>query len=114
LDWILNPQSWELAKAAVEESSGWFDEVTDDELLAAQSELARHEGIFCEPASAVSVCGAVRDIKAGKIPEGSLITCTVTGHGLKDTATAIKGRESVETVDAELSSVKSAILKHIT
>lgn len=110
---IGNPQSWDLAKAAVEESSGWFDEVTDQEILDTQSLLATKEGIFCEPASAVSVCGALRDIKSGKIPVGSLVTCTVTGHGLKDTATAIEGREQVQTVDAELASVKKAILSHL-
>lgn len=110
---IGNPQSWDLAKAAVEESSGWFDEVTDAELLETHALLASKEGVFCEPASAVSVCGALRDIKSGKIPEGSLITCTVTGHGLKDTATAIEGRDPVQTVDAELASVKAAILSHL-
>lgn len=110
---IGNPQSWDLAKAAVEESSGWFDEVTDAELLETHALLASKEGVFCEPASAVSVCGALRDIKSGKIPEGSLITCTVTGHGLKDTATAIEGRDPVQTVEAELSAVKAAILSHL-
>lgn len=110
---IGNPQSWDLAKAAVEESSGWFDEVTDEELLHTQSLLATKEGVFCEPASAVSVCGAIRDIKAGKIKPGSLVTCTLTGHGLKDTATAIAGREQVQTIDADLSSVKDAILAHV-
>ncbi len=110
---IGNPQSWNLAKAAVEESGGWFDEVTDQEILDTQSLLASKEGIFCEPASAVSVCGALRDIRSGKIPDGSLITCTVTGHGLKDTATAIEGRDPVQTVDAELASVKDAILRHL-
>lgn len=110
---IGNPQSWELAKAAVAESSGWFDEVTDQELLDTQSLLASKEGIFCEPASAVSVCGALRDIKSGKIPAGSLVTCTVTGHGLKDTATAIAGADPVQTVNAELADVKAAILGHL-
>ncbi len=110
---IGNPQSWNLAKAAVAESSGWFDEVTDQEILEMHAMLASKEGVFCEPASAVSVCGALRDLKSGKIPEGSLITCTVTGHGLKDTATAIEGRDPVQTVDAEMSSVKAAILAHI-
>jgi len=110
---IGNPQSWDLAKAAVQESSGWFDEVTDQQLLDTHSLLASKEGVFCEPASAVSVCGALRDIKSGKIAEGSLITCTVTGHGLKDTATAVEGRESVQTVAAELSAVKEAILSHL-
>lgn len=110
---IGNPQSWNLAKAAVTESGGWFDEVTDEELLHTQSLLATKEGVFCEPASAVSVCGAIRDIKAGKIKPGSLVTCTLTGHGLKDTATAIAGREHVQTIDADLTSVKGAILAHV-
>lgn len=110
---IGNPQSWDLAKAAVEESNGWFDEVSDPELLATQSLLSTREGVFCEPASAVSVCGALRDIKAGRIPEGSVVTCTLTGHGLKDTDTAIAGADPVQTVNADLESVKSAILSHI-
>ena len=110
---IGNPQSWDLANAAVDESGGWIDEVSDDELLATQSLLARSEGVFCEPASAVSLCGALRDIKSGKIPAGSLITCTLTGHGLKDPDIAIRGQEAVQTVNAELAAVKAAILSHI-
>ena len=38
---IGNPQSWDLAHAAVKESGGWFEEVSDDELLATQALLAR-------------------------------------------------------------------------
>ena len=110
---IGNPQSWDLAQAAVDESGGWFDEVSDEELLATQALLARKEGVFCEPASAVSLCGALRDIKSGLIPEGSVITCTLTGHGLKDPDIAIRGQESVQTVKAELGAVRDAILAHI-
>ena len=110
---IGNPQSWDLAKAAVSESGGWFDELSDDELLAMQSTLATREGVFCEPASAVSLGGAIRDIRSGRIPEGSVITCTLTGHGLKDPDIAIRGHEAVTTVDAELGAVKAAILAHI-
>lgn len=114
---IGHPQSWELAQAAVSESGGWFDEVSDDELIDMQSRLAMREGVFCEPASAVSLCGAVRDILSGRIPEGSVVTCTLTGHGLKDPDVAIqgatRGREAVTTIDAELGAVKAAILAHI-
>jgi len=110
---IGNPQSWDLAQAAVKESGGWFDEVSDEELLATQALLARKEGVFCEPASAVSLCGALRDIKSGLIPSGSLITCTLTGHGLKDPDIAIRGQEAVQTVNAELAAVKAAILAHL-
>ncbi|NND91607.1 MAG: threonine synthase [Granulosicoccus sp.] len=110
---IGNPQSWDLAHAAVNESGGWFDEVSDDELLATQAMLARQEGVFCEPASAVSLCGALRDVRTGRIPAGSLVTCTLTGHGLKDPDIAIRGQRAVQTVNADLQSVKAAILAHI-
>ena len=52
--------------------------------------FSMYEGVFVEPASAASIGGAIRDIKAGKIAEGSVIVCTVTGNGLKDPDTAIK------------------------
>jgi threonine synthase len=108
---IGHPQSWEYAWKASEESRGWFDECRDEEILAAQKLLADREGIFCEPASATSVAGAVRDIKAGKIPEGSSVVCTLTGHGLKDPDTAIRqSTAEVVTVPADLASVKGAIL----
>ena len=60
------------------------------------------EGIFCEPASAASRSGALRDIKSGKIPEGSVIVCTLTGNGLKDPDTAIGQCASavLKTIDA--------------
>ncbi len=108
---IGNPQSWHQARSVVEESQGWFDECTDEEILHAQKLLAQTEGVFCEPASATSIAGAIRDIKAGKIPQGSSVVCTLTGNGLKDPDTAIKQSTSpVLTVDASLDSVKEAIL----
>ena len=111
---IGNPQSWDFAWAASKESGGWFDEFTDTEILATQKLLAEKEGIFCEPASAVSVAGAMRDIQAGKIKEGSCVVCTLTGHGLKDPDTAIKQSTApVVKVAAELDEVKRAILDNM-
>lgn len=111
---IGNPQSWDKAVNAQQESGGWFDEFTDEDILAVQKLLAEKEGIFCEPASAISVAGAMRDIKSGKIPEGSVVTCTLTGHGLKDPDIAIKqGAAQVMKVKAELPEVKAAILQNM-
>jgi len=112
---IGHPQSWDKAWKVKDESGGWFDECSDEEILAAQKMLAQHEGVFCEPASATSLAGAIRDIKSGKIPEGSKIVCTLTGHGLKDPDTAIKQCSgSMITVDAELEAVKNAILDNMS
>lgn len=111
---IGNPQSWDLAWAAARESGGRFAALDDQEILAGQKLLAEKEGIFCEPASAISVAGALKDIAAGQIPEGSLITCTLTGHGLKDPDTAIKQSGAVLEVAAESDAVKRAILDNLT
>jgi threonine synthase len=111
---IGHPQSWDRAWKVNKESGGWFDECTDEEILAAQKLLTSKEGIFCEPASATSVAGALRDIRDGKIPEGSSVVCTLTGHGLKDPDTAIKQcDDDMITVDAELGAVKDAILNNM-
>lgn len=111
---IGHPQSWDKAWKAKEESDGWFDECTDDEILAAQKLLAEREGVFCEPASATSLAGAMRDIKRGRIPDNSKIVCTLTGHGLKDPDTAIKQSSApMQTIAAELEAVKKAILDNM-
>ena len=53
----------------------------------------------------------MRDINSGKIPEGSKVVCTLTGHGLKDPDTAIKQSSApLINVEAELEAVKGAIL----
>ena len=112
---IGNPQSWDKAWALQKESGGWFDELTDQEILDAQRLLAMSEGIFCEPASAASLGGAMRDIRNGKIPEGSRIVCTLTGNGLKDPDTAIKqcGNAVLKTIDATLVQVRDSILEQM-
>jgi len=112
---IGHPQSWDQAWIVNKESGGWFDECTDDEILATQKLLAEKEGIFCEPASATSLAGAMRDIKSGKIAENSTVVCTLTGHGLKDPDTAIaQSTGPMIKIAAKLDEVKKAILDNLT
>jgi threonine synthase len=111
---IGHPQSWDKAWAAQKESNGWFDECGDDEILAAQRLLAQKEGIYCEPASAISIAGALRDVRAGRVPAASRIVCTLTGHGLKDPDIAIKhGSPAVSRIPAERAAVERAILERL-
>ena len=109
---IGHPQSWDYAWAAQKESGGWFDCFVDAEILSAQKMLASHEGIFCEPASAASLAGALKDIGSGKIPEGSRIVCTLTGNGLKDPDISIEqcNNDNPVAIEATLDAVKRAIL----
>lgn len=88
---IGNPASWKLAVTAAEESGGRFRAVSDDQILSAQRELARRDGVFVEPASATGVAGMLADLAAGESYVGLTVAVTVTGHGLKDTVTALEG-----------------------
>ncbi|VVH51907.1 Threonine synthase (EC, partial [uncultured Gammaproteobacteria bacterium] len=112
---IGHPQSWDLAHEVERESNGWFDALSDADILSAQKLLTEKEGIFCEPASATSLAGAMRDIKSGKIPEGSKIVCTLTGHGLKDPDTAIAqcNNDNMIHIDPVMEEVKRAILDNM-
>lgn len=111
---IGHPQSWDKAWDAQKSSNGWFDQCTDEEILAAQKLLAQREGVFCEPASAISIAGMLRDVRSGRIRAGSRIVCTLTGHGLKDPDIAIKHNTSpVVRVAAEAKAVEHAILERM-
>lgn len=89
---IGNPASWDYAVAARDHSNGLITSATDAQILDAQALLAAETGVFCEPASAASVAGLRLLAEAGRVPEGATIVCTVTGNGLKDTATALGDR----------------------
>ncbi|WP_096527348.1 threonine synthase [Candidatus Nitrosoglobus terrae] len=109
------PQSWDKAWRAQQESQGWFSACSDEEILVAQKLLAEKEGIFCEPASAISLAGTMRDIETGKIPGNSKIVCTLTGHGLKDPNTAIEQcKAPIVTIESKLDLVQAAILDRLT
>lgn len=87
---IGNPASWKLATAAVEESGGLIDAVSDEEILLAYRTLAREEGIFAEPASCASLAGIYKQIQKGNIKEGTNVVAVLTGNGLKDPDVAIE------------------------
>jgi threonine synthase len=107
---IGNPASKQGALDAVRESNGHLGKVTDEEILAAYTLIARTEGIFAEPACGTPLAGLIRCVKAGEIPEGSLIAVTMTGHGLKDPDTAISAAGVQPTVVAP---TKEAVMKVI-
>ena len=100
---IGNPASWVPALEVVHESHGDIRAVTDDEILDAYRYLARHESVFCEPASAASVAGVM---KFG-VPEGATVVCVLTGNGLKDPDTALSSSARPPVVDATLGALMS-------
>jgi len=102
---IGSPASWDTAVAAKEESDGSFLAATDEEILAAYHLVARAEGVFVEPASAASIAGLLKSVEDGWVAKGSTIVCTVTGNGLKDPDTALKGMPAVAAVPVDPAAV---------
>jgi threonine synthase len=105
---IGNPASWKAAEAARDESGGIIDMVTDDEILAAYRLLAA-QGVFVEPASAASIAGALKYGATGALKPGSILACTLTGHGLKDPDTALKNLTNPIVVEPDVEKVMKII-----
>ena len=83
---IARPAHAANAAEAVRASNGSVVSVGDDTILDAWRELARQEGLFCEPASAAGLA-ALAQIE---LEPGTRIVCVVTGHGLKDSEIAAR------------------------
>lgn len=106
---IGNPASWQLAVNAANESKGFIDSVTDDEIIEAYSMLSKEEGIFAEPASAASLAGIIKTYKAGKLKAGDVIVSVLTGNGLKDPDNAIKISAAPIKVENNIEAIRKVI-----
>jgi threonine synthase len=109
---IGRPATWDPALAAAHDSGGRVMSVPDEQILEAQRELARREGIFCEPASAAPIAGLRRSVAEGWLDPAVTCVAVLTGHGLKDpeTAAGAAWREGIERVPADEDAVRSALL----
>ncbi|HXF56039.1 MAG TPA: threonine synthase [Actinomycetota bacterium] len=84
---VAEPRNGIKALRAVRESGGALLAVSDEEILAAERELAAH-GVFAEPAAAASLAGLRRAREEGLVGPGDRVLCVVTGSGLKDVRAA--------------------------
>ncbi|WP_297897346.1 threonine synthase [Methanobrevibacter sp.] len=104
------PVSSTKALRAIYDSNGYAETVNDDEILDAQKELARKEGIGVEPASAASIAGLKKLVAEGVIDKGEQVVCIVTGHLLKDPNTAIDACVEPTKIDADINALKKILL----
>jgi threonine synthase len=106
---IGSPASWRLAEDARDSSGGLIDSVTDEQILAAYHLLAEREGVFGEPASAAGVAGLLQARAAGQVAPGSVVVCTITGHGLKDPDIAVAGAQPPATISIDVEAAAKAL-----
>ncbi len=82
---VKKPLQQKLAVKAIKESRGTAVSVSDQEIFAAEQEIAKLEGIFAEPASSATIA-ALKGLSTEKIIDGDeTVICLITGSGLKAT-----------------------------
>ncbi len=106
---IGSPASWQLAVDARDSSGGLIGAVTDEQILAAYHLLAEREGVFGEPASAAGVAGLLQACATGQVAPGSVVVCTITGHGLKDPDIAVAGARPPATISIDVEAAATAL-----
>jgi len=97
------------ALAAIYDSGGLADTVSDDEIIQAQRDLAKLEGIGVEPASAASVAGLRKLVEMGVIAKDESVVCVTTGHLLKDPEEVISVCGAPYEVDARIEDVMRVV-----
>jgi threonine synthase len=80
---IGNPASWRKAVNVLKATGGACEEVSENEIAQAKAELGS-EGIGCEPASAATLAGLKKLMKAGMVKSTETVVLVLTGHMLKD------------------------------
>ena len=106
---IGNPVNAAKALFAIRESSGIAESVTDEEIIEAQKELARFEGIGVEPASAASIAGLKKLLRMNEIEKDEKIVCITTGHLLKDPEHVIRVCEKTKEVEADINALRTVL-----
>jgi threonine synthase len=89
---------------ALAASDGVVVSLTDEAILRAWRELARDEGVFCEPSSAAGLAA----LEHVELEPGSTVVCVVTGHGLKDPESAARLSPEPVAVDPDPDAIEAA------
>ncbi|MGZ7132479.1 MAG: threonine synthase [Halobacteriota archaeon] len=106
---IGNPINAPKALRAIRQSNGVAETVTDQEILKAQKDLARLEGIGVEPASAASLAGLRKLVAQDIVGRDEVVVCIATGHLLKDPEAVIKASSPPIEVDADYDTIYSML-----
>jgi threonine synthase len=101
---IGKPARGEEALAAVADSHGLLEAVTDAEILEAYRLTASLAGLMCEPASAASIAGIRKRARVDDL-SGATVVAVLTGHGLKDPTTALSLFDELRPVPATVGAV---------
>jgi len=103
------PRDRNKALAAVRETDGAYLRVSDQEILNAIPVIARHTGVFCEPAASAAYAGLVKAVAQGMVSPDERIVVLLTGSGLKDIKSAMRTVPEPPIVAPNLEAVKEVM-----
>jgi threonine synthase len=106
---IGRPATWEPARAALRDSGGAALALPDATLLETYRQIARLEGVFCEPASAAGVAALRRAVEEGIVARDEASVCVLTGNGLKDPDSALAEGLGLREIDATIDALRAAL-----
>ena len=81
---LTSPPDGDLVLEDLRESDGWAVTIPDEITYQAQAELANGEGLFVEPAAAITWAAVKADLAAGRLSGDERVVCVLTGIGFKD------------------------------
>ncbi|MCX8171010.1 MAG: pyridoxal-phosphate dependent enzyme, partial [Candidatus Bathyarchaeota archaeon] len=112
---VLNPLKKSLAIKAIRETGGLALSVSDQEMLEAEREIAKMEGLFAEPASSGTIAALKKITQESIVGRDENIVCLITGSGLKatDVLQALSKKRKMALLEAEFST-KEKILRIIS
>ena len=87
---IGNPADGYYVVKTIQETGGWGESATDEEILDGIKLLASTEGIFTEPAGGTEVAVTKKLVQQGRIPRDEPTVICITGNGYK-TIEAVAG-----------------------
>ncbi|HPD41156.1 MAG TPA: threonine synthase [Anaerolineae bacterium] len=103
------PRDRNKALAAVRETDGAYLRVSDEEILNAIPVIARHTGVFCEPAASAAYAGLVKAVAQGMVSPDERVVVLLTGSGLKDIKSAMRTVPEPPIVAPNLEAVKEVM-----
>jgi threonine synthase len=98
------------ALRSVKASGGFGITVSEEEIYDAQRQLCEKEGVYVEPAGAVSVAGYLKAVSQNRVGKNEKAVCILTGHGLKDSASDSPAAES-RVANIDLGAITSSLLE---
>lgn len=109
---IGNPADGYYAYKAVNDSGGWAESATDEEIIEGIKLLASTEGIFTETAGGVTVAATKKLIDSGKIPKNESIVISITGNGLKTQEALISLKDNLIKIKANIHDYEEVSGRH--